>query len=132
MRGSAAAVLAWAVLLAALAGVLCIWNDDELQIALLGGAAILTMFLGLALAVVSRQADEPRRIPDLSLASLVVGIALAAMLVGAEAGPWLVYVGGGMLLLGLAGLFREVRGAREGRRLAGKARPSGAQMGDER
>ena len=109
-------VLAWAALLAALAAMLWIWSPgDEIAIATLGGAAVATAVLGAALVIAGRPAPKesrPRSVPDLSPATVLVAIALAAMLVGAEAGLWLVLLGCGLLAFGLAALVRELRAAR--------------------
>jgi hypothetical protein len=109
-------VLAWAVLLTALTAMLWIWSPgDELAIAVLGGSAAATWLLGVMLTLGSRRAErEPlgRVVPELSPGAALVAIALAAMLLGAEAGLWLVLAGGGLLVFGLAVLARELRTGR--------------------
>jgi hypothetical protein len=42
------------------------------------------------------------------MASAVVGLALALMLLGAQLGVWLVLIGGGLLVAGLGGVTREL------------------------
>jgi hypothetical protein len=115
VRPAALVVGGWGLLLGVNAAVLAVWTSDPLPPALLGGAAVASGLLGLAMLARGREA--PRVIPDLSLASALVGVALAAMVVGAEVGVWLVLVGAGMLLFGLAGLARErIAVRREARR----------------
>jgi exfoliative toxin A/B len=102
-------VLLWAGLLAALAAMLWIWDPEALVVALLGGAAAATAVLA---AVVARRARRPGsaeiEIPDLSIGAAVAAIALATMLVGAEAGLFLVLIGAGLLLFALIILAREL------------------------
>ena len=117
MKAAAGAVvMAWGGLLAALAAMLWIWSPgDEVAVAVLGGAAVATLVLGVMLALVERRApSEPRArlLPDLSPATALVAIALAAMLVGADAGLWLFLLGCGLLAFGLGGLVRERRAER--------------------
>ena len=115
MTGGPIVPLVWSLFLAALAAMLWIWSPgDELAIALLGGAAVASALVGLALALRARARREPpvEELPDLSLPTALVAIALATMLIGATAGPWLVWIGGGLLAFALAGLARELRSAR--------------------
>ena len=58
---------------------------------------------------------RPRVIPDLSMPSALVGIAVGGMLWGAFIGEWLLLIGAGLLVLGLGGLIHELV---EARRLA--------------
>lgn len=62
---------------------------------------------------------RPRVVADLSLSSALIGIALAVMLWGSFIGEWLLLIGGGLLVLGLVGLMRELAQARRLRLLAG-------------
>lgn len=85
--------------------------------ALQGGAALLLLLLAGYLAL--RDRGEPaagdhtaRVIPDSSMATAWVAISLATMALGAELGPWLVLIAGGMLLIGIGGLVRESRASR--------------------
>jgi hypothetical protein len=115
-RGPAIALLAWAGMLAALAGMLWIWVPELLVVALLGGAAIATAALGVLVAL--RRPPRDGRIevvPDLSLATALVALAAAAMLLGAEAGVWLVLIGAGMLVFGMGALTRELAAERRAR-----------------
>lgn len=99
------AVLAWALLLAALATMLWIWTSDTIPIALLGGAAVAAALV--AVAVASSTGVGRRAVPELSIPTGVVAAGVVAAVAGAAAGQWLVWVGGGMVVVGLAGIFRE-------------------------
>jgi hypothetical protein len=109
-------LLVWATFLAALAGMLWIWTDDAIPIALLGGAALATAVVAAVAALAGRTlGEEVRWVPDMSLATAVIAAGLTAVVLGAEAGLWLVYAGVGMTLFGVAGLVRESAGARKRR-----------------
>ena len=117
MKASAGTiVLAWGALLAALAAMLWIWSPgDELAIATLGGAAVASAVLGLVLAIVARRGrPQPRSrpVPVVSPATALLAIAIAAMIVGAAAGLWLILLGSGLAVLALGGLVRELRAER--------------------
>lgn len=107
MKGPAAVLLGWALLLGVLGLVLAVWSDDALARGLLlgaaGGAAVLA---GLALLA----GKEPRRrtVPDLSVSTALVAIGLAALVLGSVFGTWLVALGLGLALLGLAAVAREL------------------------
>ena len=110
-------VLVWAGLLAALGTMLWIWDPEALVVALLGGASVATALIGAIVAYRARQAGKAEsRVPDLSLGSMLAALALAAMLVGAEAGVFLILIGAGTLALAVGVLARELGlGARRGR-----------------
>ncbi len=109
---------AWGCLLAGLAGLLAAFPFDALAVALLGGAAASMLLLALLMlpTAPNRESSEAQAIPDLSLATALAGIALCCLVVGAEVGLWLVLIGGGLLMLALAGLIRERRAQRDARR----------------
>jgi hypothetical protein len=106
-RGSGAVAL-WALFLAALTAVLAGWTRDALQLALLGGAAALTL---LVAALARRRRLEPalRRVPEASYASLATAVGLALLLVGAVFGLWLLLPAAGLVALALGALVRERR-----------------------
>jgi hypothetical protein len=105
---------AFALLLGVWWIVLLAWGTDALPTALLGGAAGACLLCGLALAVWGRVRPPAGRQaePDLSLGAPATGAGVAAMVLGAQAGTWLVLVGGGMVVLGAALLVREWRAGR--------------------
>lgn len=63
-------------------------------------------------------AGRLRLVPDLSLSSTLIGIAVVVMLWGSFIGEWLLLIGTGLLALGAGGLVRELRA---GRRLRERA-----------
>lgn len=97
--------LVWAAFLGVLALVLLAWTQSVLMNGLLFGAAAGTVVL----ALLALRAREPRRrmVPDLSLATALTAIGVALAVAGSAVGTWLVLVGAGLLVLGLAGLVRE-------------------------
>jgi hypothetical protein len=97
--------LVWAAFLGALALVLLAWTQSALMNGLLFGAAAGTMLL----ALLALRAREPRRriVPDLSLATALTAVGAGLAVAGSAVGTWLVLIGAGMLVLGLAGLLRE-------------------------
>ena len=112
--GGAIVLFAWALLLAALTAMLWIWVSAALEVALLGGAAAASALLGMYVRFdrrAKREAGELQPVPDLSLPTVTVAIALAATAVGATAGLWLVWFGLGALCFGVAWLIRELAGA---------------------
>jgi hypothetical protein len=104
-------LLAWAVLLALNAGVLLAFGGGALPVALLGGAAGASAVLGVVLAARGGRPEEPRPAPELSGAAALAGACVAGIVIGAELGLWLVLISAGALVLALAALAREDRGA---------------------
>lgn len=104
-------VLAWAVLLGAIAAVQLVFTFDPTVLALGFGQAA---FVALLAVMVLAARDEPpaRRLPDLSLATVALTLGLTTMLIGAELGLWLILIGGGVAALGVGGLVRELRAER--------------------
>jgi hypothetical protein len=113
MRTAALVLLVWALLLAIHPPLMAaVFNEDSTSVLLLGGASAGTALLALFVWVGRRRAPEEdpdleRPVTDVSMASALVGMALALMLLGAQFGVWLVMIGGGLLALGLGGLVRE-------------------------
>jgi hypothetical protein len=108
-------VLGWATFLTLLTAVLWFWTSDPLPPALFSGAAAVTWVLGLYLALRPAEPPETRAVPDLSLASVLVAVAIAMLVIGALVGPWLLLIGGGALTLGIAGIGRELLAQRRAR-----------------
>jgi hypothetical protein len=118
MKTAALVPVVWSLFLAILAAMLWIWTPgDELAIAVLAGAAVGAASLGIAVALRRRSESEQRRrlLPDLSPATALLSIALTTVLIGLEAGPWLIWIGGGLCAIALAGLVRELRAERRER-----------------
>ncbi len=109
MTWSARLVFAWAAWLSVLTTVQAVWRPDRyLPWALSAGAATAAWLLGLFLLLRHRRTDWLRRIPDLSFSVVLIALGVAAMLNGAAFGLWLVLVGGGLVLIGLGGVGREL------------------------
>jgi hypothetical protein len=75
-------------------------------------AALIWIFRGGA---EREDPDVERLVPDASLASALVGVAIALMVLGAAFGVWLTIVGAGLAVLGLGGIARELRAERRER-----------------
>jgi hypothetical protein len=86
--------------------------------ALLGGGAafILVLALGLAVSRRSVQTSGGGADPDTSPATVWLALSLALMALGAPLGPWLVFIGGGMSVVGVAGVVRELQAQRRAER----------------
>ena len=112
-----AAVLVWALFLAGLTAAQFAFMAESYSYGLLGGAALATLVLGLFLFARRWRRDEGERfVPDLSYATLAVGLGGAAAVIGTPFGAWLVLPGLGLLAVGAAGLVREYRAERRGPR----------------
>ena len=81
---------------------------------LLGGTAafVLVLALGLAVSRRSLQAEGGGADPDASPATVWLALSLALAAVGAALGPWLVLIGGGMSVVGVGAVARELRAQR--------------------
>ena len=114
MRPAALVLLVWALLLAIHPPLMgAVFGENPTSVLLLAGASAGTALLALFLWL--RRGRAPEEDPDLerpvtevSMASALVGVALALMLLGAQFGVWLVMIGGGLLAFGLGGLVREL------------------------
>jgi len=109
--------LAWAALLAVHTTVLIAFGGDELPVLLLGGAAAGAALLGLWLAWRGRRPGRP--VPELSRFAALAGVSVAALVIGAELGTWLLLIAAGALALAVFGLLHERReAARRAREVA--------------
>jgi hypothetical protein len=111
VRSGPVVLLGWGLLLLVHTALQFAFGTDQTQVALLGGAGTACVVAALAWWRAARwpPPDTPRVLPDLSVPTVMVAIGLAAALVGAELGPTLVAAGGGLAVLGLAGIVRERR-----------------------
>jgi hypothetical protein len=134
MSRPAVAFLLWAAFLAVIAGVeWAIFTHQTPNYYLLvlqpAGAIAGTVVLA-ALAARGRRRAGAREglevVADLSLPSVLIGIATGLTLWGLFIGEWLLLTGAGLLVVGFAGLSRELIYARRLRRAAaeGRFRPS--------
>jgi hypothetical protein len=111
LRGGAAVPLAWAGLLAVQSALLFLF-PSRLISHLLNAWMVATMaMLGLAL-LPGRQGRDERALPDGSAATLLLALGLAGLVLGATLGTWMLLIGGGLAVAGLAGLMREWRAQR--------------------
>jgi hypothetical protein len=110
------AVLVWALFLAGLTAAQLVFMREAYSYGLLGGAALATLILALFLLARRRPGDGERFVPDLSYATVALGVGAAAAVIGTPFGTWLVLPGLGLLALGAGGLVREYRGVRRGPR----------------
>jgi hypothetical protein len=105
---SAIPMLAWALLLAALAAVLALWTGDLAEVLLLPGAIVVVLAVALA-AWRTRQRDEVA-VPEASASALLAACGLTALAVGAVAGLWAALIGAGLLVFALIVAVRERAG----------------------
>lgn len=107
----------WGALMALIGGVGVLFFDLEgpETPALFGGVTAVMVVLGLLLRLLrlgARGPEGPRSSPDLSPATVWLGVSLVLLAAGAELGLWLVYIAGGMVVVGIGGLVRELRAER--------------------
>lgn len=106
----------WAVLLGASAGLQAGFGGHLLPVLLQAGAAavggMIAVGILLAARVQRRTAAGRRVIPELSLATVLVAVSIAAMVTGASIGGWLIIGGGLGLAAGTWGMVREYRAQR--------------------
>lgn len=109
----------WGVLLGILTAIGLIFFGTTVPTpALLGGAAAFVLVLALGLAVSRRsvQVDGGGADPDTSPATVWLALSLALAAMGAALGPWLALIGGGMAIVGIVGVIRELRAQRQAER----------------
>jgi hypothetical protein len=115
-RPSATAFVFWGLLLATLAALQAAFGAGLLPVLVQAGAGTAGVAAGIAIRASRGRRPGARAIPDLSLASPLAALSVAAIVCGAAVGSWLII--GGTLGLGLAltGLVRERRGERRAAR----------------
>lgn len=87
--------------------------------ALLFGIGGFMVLLALVLAVTGlggNVAAPTTSIPDISPPTVAVALGFVLMALAAAFGLWLVWIGGGVVVVGLAGVIREARAQRRARR----------------
>jgi hypothetical protein len=105
------------LLLAATSVLLFAWDEQALAYGLLAGAAAASFVTAIVLQVVPRAAPEwdtdlVRPLPNESWAATSIGVGVSLIGTGVVFGFYLVLIGGGLVLAGIAGMFRERRAAR--------------------
>jgi uncharacterized membrane protein YhaH (DUF805 family) len=99
-----AVVALWAALLAVWTLVGLVFSPEPIVVILLGGTAVAVA----ALALVARAAHaRGREAPDLSPATVLVALGVAALLSGTELGPWCEALGALLTAAGIAALAAE-------------------------
>ena len=118
MRGGAIPYLVWGTLLVVFLVINWIWTGDSIQIATFGFAAFATYITGIAFIASRREAvrrgappPDPaaRGVPTASLSAVGVGVSAAMILFGLAWAHFLIFFGGGLLLLSLGRLAVELR-----------------------
>jgi hypothetical protein len=113
----------WGVFLSVLTGVGAVFFDQGVEEpALLGGAAAFVLVLAFLLAVTRRsvQVEGGGSDPEGSPATVWLVCSLGLTVLGAALGPWLAFIGGGMTIVGVGGLVRELRAQRAAGREAAR------------
>lgn len=127
MRGGAIPLLAWGALLAALGAINWIWTGDAIQVGTFGFAVLVVAGAAGVAALTGRDAlrpgppeprGEPEAVPDTSVGSVMVALALGSILFGLAFGKFPVYFGAGLLVVALGRLAIEVRAQRRSERAA--------------
>lgn len=114
MKGSAAAPLAWGLLLLLLGAILGVAFSEPVPALLfvIGAAPVLAV---AAWNQARPARAEPRLLPRLSVPVVVLAVGLAVAAVGLTAGAWLGIVGGEIALFGAVWLGRELVDERRSR-----------------
>jgi hypothetical protein len=112
MSRPAVAVALWLAFLGALALLGAAWSLSWLPLVLFGGALLVPALALAGLAADREREPEREAIPDVSAAVPVSAVGVSAMVVGAEAGLWLILIGAGLLIAGVALAARELAQAR--------------------
>ncbi len=108
----------WGVLLSVLTAVAFLggFDSDSATRALLGGGAAAALLAGIAVLIGSLDRQPALlHISELSPPTAWLSAAVALAGLGLVLGPWLIWIGLGMLLIGLGGLIREKRAERRAR-----------------
>jgi hypothetical protein len=139
VRGGAIPLLAWVCLLAVLMAGNWVWTGDAIQIGAFGFAVLVIVGAAALLVATHRGAirrgppepPSPARVetaPDLSFAAVLAAVAVASILFGLTWAYFLVYFGGGLLILSLGRLALELQAARASReRHANRSLPDPAE-----
>jgi uncharacterized iron-regulated membrane protein len=121
VRGGAIPLLCWATLLVLLLAINWIWTGDAIQVGTFAFAALAIYLGGLTLWLVRREAlrkgpppprSDPEAVPEASLAAVAIGLAIGCILFGLAWAQFLIWFGGGVLVLSLGRLAVELRGQR--------------------
>jgi hypothetical protein len=114
VRRAAFVFVALGLLLTATAVLLVTWQRNALADGLLAGAAAASLVTAALLTLAGRRApdtdpDPLRPLPSTSWSSAAVGIGVSLAVIGLVWGLYLVMIGLGIVIAGIAGLVREQR-----------------------
>jgi hypothetical protein len=130
VRSAAWIFLLLGVLLGITTAGLAAWDERALAIVLLGAAAGASLLTALALIVLSAapakraarwDPDDVLALPDVSAGAAAVGAGACVAVLGLVFGMFMVMLGAGVMLLGLAEVVREQRALRRARDAAAQA-----------
>jgi hypothetical protein len=106
----------WGLLMCVLAalGVTVFSGDGQFaaQMFGIGGFMLLIAVVLLATGLGERRAPGPHALPDLSPAAAAAAIGVVLVCLGAAWGLWIVWIGAGVVAVGVGGLIRELRAQR--------------------
>lgn len=119
MRRSGLVPAGWGFFLMVIAAWDAAFSAVPQEIAMLMGSGFVMVLLGGLSWLSERRGRgplpdtaEPRPLPDLSVATVVLAIGVAVAIVGIEFGPWCIFIGAGTIAVGVGGLVREFRAER--------------------
>jgi hypothetical protein len=101
----------WGVLLAVLALVQFVFSERRLQWALALGVAVVILVVGVLLLWRPAR-DRVRLLPQNSYSTVLLAVGVVMVGSGLLFGQWLYLMGAGLIVLGAAGVAREVLAAR--------------------
>jgi hypothetical protein len=118
VRGTAYTLIAWALLLFVInVPMPTIFHENKSATLIAASSVVACAVVGAVLWLWRGRAPEEdpdveRRVTDQSLASAAIGVAIALIGLGLQFGVWLVEVGAGLFVFGVAGVIREVQAER--------------------
>jgi uncharacterized iron-regulated membrane protein len=118
VKGTAIVLLAFALLLFVINVPMPTIFHENRQAVLIASASVLGCAVAGAVVWVLRgrvpgeDPDVERPVPDESVASAAIGIAVALIALGLQLGMFMVEIGAGLLVFGIAGVIRELRAER--------------------
>jgi hypothetical protein len=99
-------LIVWGAMLLVLTAVQLPFGPSAPELALLGGAGAACLLTGVAM---KKRGQTPffHRAPAMALSPLIIALGLGGLVVGAEAGLWLVLIGAGTTVAGIALAVQE-------------------------
>jgi hypothetical protein len=118
MRGAGYTVMAWALLLFVInVPMPTIFHENKSATLIAAGSVVACAVVGAAMWLWRGRApdedpDLNRPVTDVSLASAAIGVSIALIGLGTQFGVWLVEIGAGVFVFGVAGVIRELQAER--------------------